>query len=178
MGIQDVISFVSATEKDPGVWQLCKRLGNLKMFSPASGQTSDNLPKSLGLSGDDLMKDGTQDVKSIFLHVKIPAWLQVMPIHRITHVTCSGTWNYGSTGMGMAWQVLPWSLLKEELQDEESLSLSLFYLSLILAQDELEMHQHHVAAHFRRPSSRGIRASAVATGPVSSETRYKVARLS
>lgn len=88
------------------------------MLSPASGQKSNNLPKLVGLSGDDLMKDRAQDVKPVFLHLKIPAWLQFMPTQRTTHVTCTGTGHHGSTGMGTAWQVLSWSLLEEELQDQ------------------------------------------------------------
>lgn len=62
-----------ATDKDPGVWQLRKRLGNLKMLFLAFGQNSNNLTKSVGLRGDDLMMDRTQDVRPVLLQMKMLA---------------------------------------------------------------------------------------------------------
>lgn len=49
IGIQDVIPFVFATGKNPGIWQLSEKPGNRKMLSLASGQNSNNLPKLVRL---------------------------------------------------------------------------------------------------------------------------------
>lgn len=114
-----------------------KRPGNLAMLSPASGQ---NLPKSVGSRGDDLMKDGAQAVKPVFPHVKIPARLQLMPTQSTTHVTCSGMWHHGSTGMGRAWQVLPCSLLEEELQDEVKPWPSFIYLQFLHRRSQMSIN--------------------------------------
>lgn len=98
-------------KKDPGVQQLQKRPGNLKMLSLGYGQNSNNLPKAMGLRGGDV---GSRMQNPIFLHMKNPSWTSARAHteNNSCHLLCA------STGMGMAWRVLLWPFLKEELPDE------------------------------------------------------------